>query len=405
MRDYLVCYAILCILCPVVCAELPSKRDMLDLVEHVTAYPPASYDVEVVSEFMLTKETEEGLRASVERQFDHTDDAAPVGESPEERRQYIEKNVQRMLAEQERPRRVRLRYRYSAADGYRVDEVIECLDEGPLFTGPAEQAEYRRSYVNVGNSPEDSKYVKVLHYSNIASLYDEAHGRRAMRNVWSGGTLDPFQALGVRSLLRVGRPEQEQAVLSIIAGRYPLLKVDVERGITLPDGSEGRRFQLTFTGQQKGGQSVSGTTSFDVPVDSFNPVWKVMWMGSVPMEVLEAKDGVATVWIDKGMGAPKEGRKYTLISRKINEPVDKDVFAFRAPEGFTSVDHSVNPVKIEWPDGRVEFQENKRPPVTAAVPKRNSAFWIFLLANLFMVGGALLFVIILKRRATQKESG
>ncbi len=108
----------------------------------------------------------------------------------------------------------------------------------------------------------------------------------------------------------------------------------------------------------------------------------------------------------KALGPRRGGRKYTLISRKVNEPVDKDVFAFRAPEGFTSVDHSVTPVRIQWPDGRVEFQDNKQPPMEVSTPpKANGVFWIILLANLLILCGFVLFVFILRRRARQNENG
>ncbi|MFV0444176.1 MAG: hypothetical protein ACK5Q5_11460 [Planctomycetaceae bacterium] len=369
----------------------PSKQDVDDLVHHVREYPPRTYDIEVISEYALKPATAESLRASVESIYNKTDDAASSRETPAERSQQIDREVQRLLAEQTRPRRVRKRCRFSEHLGYRLDMVIERIGSGGrLDTGPVEQAPFKESFVNVGSAASgDSRSVTIRHRESLAALKSQPGARVVNDHVWTGGTVGWPTLLLVKSALSIGKPDEAKQIEKLLSGLHPNISLSVDRGIALPDGMTGRRFHIQV---EAGGKSI--VVDLDVPATSFNPVWKVAYPQSVPREVLIAKDGVAQVWIERDVGTPAGGVKYTLVSRGIDVEVDPDVFAFKVPDGFNYVDYTVDPPKIVYADGRIEVgQRTPLPPVPGVVGSR----WKWLMiGNILMVFG--LFVVVFARR-------
>lgn len=379
-------------------AEQPTPSDVADLADHIRSLPPKSYDVEVIVEFQLKKKSEESLRKSVNRMFDRTDEAAP-GQSREERTAEIEKEVRRLMDEQERPRRMRKRFRYSDQFGYRVETVTERpAFEGSKGTGPIEKAPYHEAYVNVG--PEGSngeKSVALFLDRKIALLLVDPGARVPNEHVWTGGTIGWPTLAVLKSALHIGKPDEPEQISRLVQGQHSQIRLQVERNVDLPDGTKGRRFDLTvFAGLQ------SVMTSLYVPAESFNPVWKVVYAnGHVPREVVSAKDGVAQVWIDRDVGAPDGGRTYTLISKALNIDLDPQLFAFKAPEGFTYEDHSVNPRRIVHADGRTETGTAiERPPIKS---NRSQLQWI-LFGNVLMLVGFMLFAATKRRRGQPSKT-
>ncbi|MFV0442009.1 MAG: hypothetical protein ACK5Q5_00410 [Planctomycetaceae bacterium] len=388
-----------------VCAALaspvnpPSPQEVDDLIAHVRGLPPKSYDIEVISEFQLKKVPEQELRKSVINIYDQTDDSAPVKETAEDRSRAIDREVQRLLDEQELPRRIKKWCRFRSDLGYRVEMVTE--RSGPyenLNTGPVEQSPFRETYINVGEETAvgNNQSVRLDHRQHIASLRVKPGSRISQDHVWTGGTVGLPLAIMLKSALKVGQPEEQHQVDLLLRGEHPLLRFHVLQDIDLPDGTVGRRFVLHV---KDGLRSVE--VSFDVPKHSFNPVWKVAYPDHVPREVLTAKDGVAQVWIDRETGTPEGGRKYTLISRKLDVDLDADLFAYKAPEGYDVVDHAFNPPKVTYADGRVESGTPVAlvPHATGSAESR----WMWMVVgNVFIVAGVLLAVFV-KRRKTQGQ--
>jgi hypothetical protein len=250
----------------------PTPTDVEQLIAHLRTIPPQTYDIEVIAEFVLPKNTEKAIREAVSDVFSRTGGAsalnAPPGTSPE-----LEQEIQRLLAEQEVPRRMRKRCISSRELGYRLEQVVE--HNGPFYapneTGPAETAAISEININVGNKPGDSRSVYLSPIETLAGLH--ASGRRVLEeDVWAGGTLGPLMAGLLRSSLAIDAPEEPEQIDLFVKGRHPIIgAMTVDRDQALPDGNRGRRF--TFSIKDSTGKK--GTTAFDVPTDSFDPVWLV----------------------------------------------------------------------------------------------------------------------------------
>ena len=100
---------------------------------------------------------------------------------------------------------------------------------------------------------------------------------------------------------------------------------------------------------------------------------------------------MAKEWIDyTRQGAPDGIVRYKTISRVINKPVDPTLFEFRAPEGWDCIDSTVNPPKIMYADGRIEFAKPAdNPEAAAARPPSATRRW-FLIGNTLIVFALLL---------------
>ncbi|MFV0444563.1 MAG: hypothetical protein ACK5Q5_13420 [Planctomycetaceae bacterium] len=383
--------------------EQASREDISDLVEHARGLPPSTYDIEVISEFSLQHKSEETIRAAVLEVFSRSNRGAK-SQTPEEITQEADREVRRLLAEQEAPRRIRKRCRYSKELGYRVEMVTERASfEDVPGTGPVEEAPYQDGYVNVGSAEsEDTRSVTLQLDNNVAILNVESGARVPNEHVWTGGTVGWPVLVLLRSALRIGQPEEQEQIALLEQGEFPNLKVLVERNVRLPDGTSGRRFILRVSAD---GQTVE--VNLTVPLHSFNPVWKVEFPnGYVPREVLESKGGVAQVWIDRDMAgnaslaAVASGeKKYTLISRALNVPLDPDLFAFKPPEGFTYEDHSVNPPRIVLADGTERIGK----PIERTSDRKASSRWMWLFfGNLLMLAAGVLMVVVARRRGRPK---
>jgi hypothetical protein len=385
---------------PAAAENEPTHEDVQHLAEHVRLYPPSTYDIEVIVEFRMKKSSEESIRRSVEKIYKWTDETAPPSETPEERARQIEREVRHILEEQEHPRRIRQRWLYSREQGYRLEQVIECLNpDRASFSGPVEDAPFQEIYVYPGDS-RDPRSVFLNPRQKIASFYAQPGMRGVNPHVWRGGALDWPTLILLKLQLRIGQPDEAEKLDALRTGRHPMLQLDVMRDVLLPDGSPGRRFVLHV---RSGWQSAE--TRFDVPIDSFNPVWNLVYPHGAVMEVLSAQNGVATEWIDRGEGAPEGGRRYKVISRRINVPLDPELFAFKAPEGWASVDHTVNPPKSTYPDGRVEYGKKRDEPPPPKPQRPPEVRWALVVAGqLCVVSGVLLAFYFSRRKRTAAAS-
>jgi len=362
----------------------PTPTDIEQLIDHLRTIPPQTYDIEVIAEFVLPKQTEKAIRDAVSDVFFRTGGASalqgPPGTNPE-----LEQEIQRLLAEQESPRRMRKRCISSRELGYRLEQVVE--RNGPFYapneTGPAETAAISEVNINVGNKPGDSRSVYLSPIQTLAGLH--ASGRRVLEeDVWAGGTLGPLMAGLFRSSLAIGSPEEPDQIELFASGRHPIIGgMTVDRDQALPDGNRGRRFTFSI----KDSKGKKGIAAFDVPTDSFDPVWLVSFGGKKMLEVTKAEDGIASEWIEYNrQNAPDGIVRYKTISRAINEPVDPALFDFRAPEGWHCIDHTVNPPKLMYADGKIEFGTPMRTPEAAAAarPRSPNRYW-FLIGNALIV--------------------
>ena len=323
--------------------ERPKKHDIADLAGHIRNLPPKTYDIELLLEFSLKKKSEAELRKRVTGVQE--DIAKRTKPGPDQLKKNIESNFQIALDEQSQPRKMRKHYSYSREHGYRVETVTEYLTGGPgMETGPIETAQFDNIYVNVGRGPEEHRSVRSNCRRKIADLF--LKGRLEYEEApWSGGTIGMLNWQFLKSALLVELPEERDQLVKLEKETHPLLDLRVRRDIPLPDGSLGRQFIITVKGAQN---SKTGLVTLDVPSDSFNPVWKVCIGPNVALEVLEAKEGVAQVWMDYMFDPNFVGNrtKCTLVSRKTNIEIDPTLFAFEAPPGYRAVDHTVNPPKV-----------------------------------------------------------
>lgn len=67
-------------------------------------------------------------------------------------------------------------------------------------------------------------------------------------------------------------------------------------------------------------------------------------------------------------------------------PLIRALFDFRAPEGWHCIDHTVNPPKLMYADGTIEFGKPMRTPEAAAAarPRSTNRYW-FLIGNALIV--------------------
>ena len=368
----------------------PTQTGVEQLVDYLRSIPPLTYEIEVIAEFVLPKQTEKTIREAVSDVFSRMGGASalqgPPGTNPE-----LEQEIQRLLAEQEQPRRMRKRCISSRELGYRLEQVVE--HNGPFYapneTGPAETAAISEINVNVGNKPGDSRSVYLSPIQSLAGLH--ASGRRVLEeDVWAGGTLGPLLAGLLRSSLAIDAPEEPKQIDLLVKGRHPIIAgLTLDRDQALPDGKRGRRF--TFSIKDSKGRKAA--VAFDVPADSFDPVWLVTIGGKKILEVTKAEDGIAKEWIEYNrQNAPDGTVHYKTISRVINKPVDPALFEFRAPEGWDCIDHTVNPPKIIHADGTIEYGKPMRTPEAAAAaerPRSTNRSW-FLIGNALIVFALLL---------------
>ena len=362
----------------------PTPTDVEQFIAHLRTIPPQTYDIEVIGEFVLPKNTEKAIREAVSDVFSRTGGGSalqgPPGTNPE-----LEQEIQRLLAEQEVPRRMRKRCISSRNLGYRLEQVVE--HNGPFYapneTGPAETAAISEININVGNKPGDSRSVYLSPIQSLAGLH--ASGRRVLEeDVWAGGTLGPLMAGLLRSSLAIDAPEEPEQIDLFVKGRHPIIgAMTVDRDQALPDGNRGRRFTFSI----KDSKGNKGTAAFDVPTDSFDPVWLVSVGGKKILEVTKAEYGIAREWIEYNrQNAPDGIVRYKTLSRAINEPVDPALFDFRAPAGWHCIDHTVNPPKLMYADGTIEFGKPMRTPEAAAAarPRATNRYW-FLIGNALIV--------------------
>ncbi len=380
--------------------DRPTKQDIADLTNHVRELPPRTYDIELLLEFSLKKISQAELRKWVTGVQE--DIAKRTQLSAEQLKENIEFNFQLALDDHSRARKMRRHYFYSSQYGYRVETVTERLTGGPgIETGPIETAEIENIQVNVGRGPEENRSVRSNCRRKIADLFSK--GQLEYEDApWSGGTIGTLNWQLLKSALLIGLAGEQNQVDKLEQDTHPLLKLRVRRDIPLPDGSLGRQFLITAMDAKN---SKAGVGTFDVPSDSFSPVWKVCVGPNVALEVLEAKDGIARVWMDY-MNDPTfigNPTKCTLVSHKTNMDIDPTLFAFEAPLGYRAIDHTVSPTKVTYPDGRVEFLEPQSSPKPSVASKPGSFRLGLIVGNIFIVMGGVLFFKVRRRKSRFPE--
>lgn len=380
----------------------PTPVDIEQLVAHLERYPPKSYDIEVIAEFTLPKHSEKMIREFVGDVYSRTGRASAT-DANTRTNPNLENEVQRLLAEQERPRRIRKRCISSLEHGYRLEQAIERNGpaDAPHQTGPAETARITEIRINVGNGAEDTRSVTLHPVQSLAGLHPSGH-RILEEDVWAGGTVGPVLSLLLRTTLAIGSPEAAGNIERLAAGRLETLRLEVDHERQLPDGSLGRRFTIRV--RHPSGKQADA--AFDVPADTFEPVWLVTVGRNRLLEVIKAENGIATEWIDHArQGAPDGIVRYTTISRSIDEPVDPALFEFRAPQGWDWIDYTFDPPRIVDPDGHVEMAKERSTRAPTVPPRRSTAAskW-FLIGNAVVVGALLLRTLLARYRRVRNKS-
>lgn len=348
--------------------ELPDAADLADLSAHLAEVPPSAFDVEVLSEHTRNRLTPKHARMFAEEELGEVAQSFP--RDTDELEEYLKQAAERIALENRVTYQSRERFRFSAALGYRHDYVLQQM-EGEIESDRLALAAlpFTHSTINPGNDPDDLRYVELDHQERMAALYKQAGGKRLVREVWGGGTFDGQLATTLRRLLRVGQPEHQSHCSKLLSGNHPFVQMEVTHGALLPDGSNGRHFDLLI---REGTRQTS--VSFDVPAQSFQPVWKLTRDGQTIMEVLEASGGTATLWRDTSPQAPVGGRLYQLLARQLNSPLNPADFAFAAPAGYISADYTAaDSIKLTYPDGRVEIQS--KAPSGAKSPANRPSMW------------------------------
>jgi len=377
-----------------------TRQEIIELINHVKELPPKCYDIDVVAEFKLIPKTEEHFRSIVARLEEMTKHAGKP-QTEEARAADQEKQVQRLLKEQSKPRRMRKRCRFSFDHGYRLDSVIEKIDVSPsLDTGLVENADFTDWRVNVGGTgSKDLRSVKSSPKRKIADLFPD--GRRVLNDqVWQGGTIGLFVGNLFKAVFRLESDDEQKSIESVVDGTNDFFKLRVERDVLLPDGSLGRNFLCTVKDKASG---KSAEFSIVVPAQSIKPVWRVVAGGKKVLEVHKLVDGEATVWTDYMAAGVPDGVKYTVLSKSLKCDLDPELFAFKAPTGFTYVDHTVNPPMIHYADGRVVEGKLAGPPVQAPVSKvsatKGKHTW-FIVGNILMLISAAIFFLFRRLRSS-----
>lgn len=201
----------------------PTPTDVEQLIAHLRTIPPQTYDIEVIAEFVLPKNTEKAIREAVSDVFSRTGGGSalqgPLARTP---------NSNKRSSGSLQSRKCRVACGSGAFRlgrlGYRLEQVVE--QNGPFYapneTGPAETAAISEININVGNKPGDSRSVYLSPIETLAGLH--ASGRRVLEeDVWAGGTLGPLMAGLLRSSLAIDAPEELEQIDLFVKGRHPII--------------------------------------------------------------------------------------------------------------------------------------------------------------------------------------
>jgi len=359
--------------------QLPQRAEVYELAEHIRELPPYRSDITVIVEFDLKPRPEKEIRRSVEdsyREYDRQNgqirDAATFQAA-------VDREVARRLQEQSLPRRIKERWRREGMR-YRVDEVrtltgLEVIDASTPF---------QRSFLYLADSPRAPRDTARLSWTQrIMTVFGERHGNvQQAREVWTGGTV----GLGVVTLLKTalgmelharngGTDPAEEHVTALVEGTHSALELRVERD------ADARHFQIR---PRRGG----GLIRFTTPLDRIEPVARVEITdaaGAVTyrMEVQESDpSGTAIRWTEDLIRARSLGlehRKFVLLERHLNEPLEDDTFSTERPEGWTLSDRRTENHTVIGPDGnpvRVDYFDTHSEDAPQNAPRTWRYFWI-----------------------------
>lgn len=331
--------------------EFPQRAEVYELAEHIRELPPYRSDITVIVEFDIKPLPEVVIRRSVEDSYHEIDQQNGRIRDAATFQAAVDQEVARRLQEQSLPRRIKERWRREGMR-YRVDEVrtltgLEVIDASTPF---------HRSFIYLADSPSAPRDTAKLNWrQRIKTLYGERHGNvQQSREVWTGGTV----GLGVVTLLKLALGMElharhgetdpvENSVTAIVEGTHPALDLRVDRK------DDARHFQIR---PRRGGGLIRFTTPRDrIEPVSFVEITDAAGAVTYRMEVQESdSSGTATRWTEdliriRSVGL--EHRKFVLLERHLNEPLEDDTFSTERPEGWTLSDRRPEKHTVIGPDG------------------------------------------------------
>ncbi len=331
--------------------RLPTTVEVLELAEHLRKYPPWISDVTILVEFDLKPIEELTLRKQVRRsiELDNIDRGLPT--SGDDVDAEIEREVQRLLIEQQLPRRIKERWRRHGLS-YRVDEVhtqtgLEVIDE---------DTPWKSSFLYLFDEETGTADTARFDYpQKIISVFGPRHDYiQQNRDAWEGGTLGRISeglrdALGMNKFAETAGDPDLKLVEQLVEGTHPYLQLIVV-------DFDGKHRKREFLYRPVNG----GEIRFTTPAESFEPVLEFVATDddqsltfSLTAEQVD-KDGVVTMWTEKKPN-PRDGKlkeiHYTLLSRTIGGTLPDDTFATDRIDGWTHADHRPETTVVVGPDG------------------------------------------------------
>lgn len=339
--------------------RLPTMDELLELADHVASLPPRKSDVTVLIEFAIDKQPEEDLRRSVERMFASMDREDGRQRPPDVFKRDVEREVSRLLGEQEHPRRMKQRWR---TDGlrYRVDDVRTRTGLEPIDG----DSEWQTSFGSLSTGGDSSRDTFRLDWSQkIITIFGERHGQVIQRkDVWAGGKLGFAAALVLKSSFGMDtRPTVDESspndsrLLELAAGTHPEVEIWVE---DLYESDPQRQFRLKVI---DGPEFVFRTLA-----DKIEPVVYLEMRGADSTTLFRSTvqdvdtNGQAVRWVEETFDAQRQRLKkvsYTLLERALERELPEDTFSITRQTGWALCDMRPETPLMVYPDGRVQNGE------------------------------------------------
>ncbi len=384
------------------------------LLKHVAVNPPQTYDVTCYQYSTLRKMSEAETRQFVEEMFVATDEHSPDTKDPAWRARNMEKEYKRLLDEQERPRKTKLRLRGNF-DNMRIDQLVMTSrpgqDQKPLDY-------YDESFVNLGFPFEADFESYRIDWSQANFILGKHKGKEYAytdRGSWMAGTVGLRIMAVVKSALGVTAAENElgyliqdpAAIDQLVQGIHKRLSIDISEDVH--DGLTRRIYTFTIKDAELGeGRTLEAWCD---PLDC-GKTWKTSFYGrgghEEHCEVKQFNDQFhfPQTWVEtqiKGTGKPPEIREYELIAARIPAPeLTEEFFQFKIedPTQWAVVDHRVNPPTIVHrgvPQNIVTGNPlNWTPPKPVA-----KVSWTLFCSNVIIVGFGLVLILLRLRRKSK----
>lgn len=391
----------------------PTLEELYELADHVSTLPPRQFDILIFVEFDLEPLSEADLRKAVKSVLSRTYKARSRIVSGEELAKEVEREVQRLLLEQEHPRRIKERWRRSGAD-YRVDQY-------GTFTGfesinaIISAEEWEKSFIYTVNAAEyagEPCTGRLDWGQKILSIYGKRHGRvREARDPWVAGTVGMQIALALRAAFEIVQSENGGALSSpsttrleeLVAGTHAAMDIQVEDH----PGSKARWFSLRV-------RSTSVNMKFRTSATAIAPVSDVEIYDSLQsiayrLRVLElSPSGEPSRWSEEKIH-PRSGelRKitFTLLSKNLSPVFAEEPFSLSQPVNWSVFDYRPESVVVLDKDG-TPFQNVVSVPAAQSSDKMPGALashrWRFILPHVIAIL-TLIYVWYVKRSRAAKN--